>query len=419
MDKFVIQGGAKLSGTIRVNGAKNSALKILAALILSSEKCRISNFPFIEDATATLELLKFLGAKVEIDKEKRIVEVDPSQITEKELDESLVRRLRSSILLAGPMLARFGEVRMSHPGGCVIGKRPIDMFLDGFKKLGAKVEFSEDGFTLKAKKLKGAEIFFPQITVTGTEAMMMTAVLAEGKTILKNCAMEPEIPALAEYLNRCGAKISGAGTSTIEIDGVEKISGGDFYVIPDRIETGTFVIMGLLTNSKIKIENCVPEHVAAITSILQKAGADLEIGADYVITKPSKLKATSIITHEYPGFATDVQPPYTLLMTQSEGQCVIQESIFEGRLFFTDQLSTMGANIIMCDPHRVVVQGPTKLRGKKLTSPDLRAGITMVLAGMIADGTTTIENIYQIDRGYEKIEERLQKLGANIKRVKE
>jgi UDP-N-acetylglucosamine 1-carboxyvinyltransferase len=315
------------------------------------------------------------------------------------------------------MLARFGEIEMEHPGGCVIGKRPIDMFLSGFEKFGAKVEFSETGFKLKAKKLKGAEIFFSQITVTGTEAMMMTAVLAEGKTILKNCAMEPEIPALAEYLNKCGAKITGAGTSIIEVQGVEKISAGEFYVIPDRIETGTFVIMGLLTNSKIKIENCVPEHILATTSILEKAGANLEIGKDYIITNPSKLKAVSVITHEYPGFATDMQPPFTLLMTQSIGQCIIQESIFEGRLFFTDQLSTMGANIIMCDPHRVVVQGPTKLRGKKLTSPDLRAGITMVLAGMIAQGTTTIENIYQIDRGYEKIEERLQKLGASIKRI--
>ena len=358
-----------------------------------------------------------MGAKVKIDKENKIVEVDPSEISNIKLDESLVHRLRSSILLAGPMLARFGEIEMEHPGGCVIGKRPIDMFLAGFEKFGAKVEFSETGFKLKAKKLKGAEIFFSQITVTGTEAMMMTAVLAEGKTILKNCAMEPEIPALAEYLNKCGAKITGAGTSIIEVQGVEKISAGEFYVIPDRIETGTFVIMGLLTNSKIKIENCVPEHILAITSVLEKSGANLEIGKDYIITNPSKLKAVSVITHEYPGFATDIQPPFTLLMTQSKGQCVIQESIFEGRLFFTDQLSTMGADIIMCDPHRVVVQGPTKLRGKKLTSPDLRAGITMVLAGMIAQGTTTIENIYQIDRGYEKIEERLQKLGASIKRI--
>ena len=421
MDEFIIKGGAKLSGTISVNGAKNSALKILATLILSDQKCTITNFPFIEDTLCTIELLESLGAKVKINKESKTVEVDPSGIKKTSLEDNFVRRLRSSILLAGPMLARFGEVEMPHPGGCVIGKRPIDLFLDGFEKFGAKIKYDDNGFKLEAKngKLKGARIFFPQITVTGTETMMMAAVLAEGKTILQNCAMEPEIPVLAEYLNKCGAKITGAGTSTIIIDGVEKISAGEFYVIPDRIETGTFLMMGLLTKSEIKIDKCVPEHLGSAISILQKAGAKLEIGEDYIITKPSKLKAVSIVTHEYPGFVTDLQPPYTLLMTQAEGQCIIHESIFEGRLFFTDQLATMGANVIMCDPHRVVVSGPTPLRGKKLTSPDLRAGITLVLAGMIAEGTTTIENIYQIDRGYEKIEERLQKIGADIKRVKE
>jgi len=419
MEKFVIQGGSKLSGSIKVNGAKNSALKILAALILSKDKCKIHNFPFVEDTLATMELLEYLGANKVIDKEKKIVEIDPSKINQSKLEGPMVRKLRGSILLAGPILARLGEVEMEYPGGCVIGKRPINMFLDGFKKFGANIEFLKNGFKLSVKKLKGADIFFSQITVTGTEAMMITAVLAEGKTTLRNCAMEPEIPALAEYLNKCGAKIKGAGTATIEIEGVEKITGSDFYVIPDRIETGTFVIMGLLTNSKIKIEDCVPEHIGAVLETLKNAEANLEIGKDYIITNPSKIKATSIITHEYPGFATDIQPPYTLLMTQACGQCIIQESIFEGRLFFTDQLSTMGANIIMCDPHRVVVSGPTPLRAKKVASPDLRAGITLVLAGMIAQGETVIENIYQIDRGYEKIEERLQKLGANIKRIEE
>jgi UDP-N-acetylglucosamine 1-carboxyvinyltransferase len=421
MEKFVIKGGAKLSGSILVNGAKNSALKILAACVLSDKTCRILNFPFIEDTLYTIEILKDLGAKVEIDKSNRVVEIDPSTINKTDLEQTLVRKLRSSILFAGPILARFGKVKMHHPGGCVIGKRPIDMFLNGFKAMGANVKFSDDEFELTTDKkhLKGARIFFPQVTVTGTEAMMMTAVLAEGKTILENCAMEPEIPALAEYLNKCGAKIKGAGTTTIEIEGVEKISASEFKVIPDRIEAGTFVIMGLLTKSKIKIENCVPEHIRALISTLERAGAKLEVGDDYIITKPSELKAVSIVTHEYPGFVTDLQPPYTLLMTQAQGQCIIHESIFEGRLFFTDQLSTMGANVIMCDPYRVVVNGPTELHSKKLTSPDLRAGITLVLAGMVAKGTTTIENIYQIDRGYEKIEERLQKLGADVKRTSE
>ncbi len=423
LDKFVIQGQKKLFGSISVNGAKNSALKILAGLILSDEECTITNFPFIEDTMGAIDILKKLGAKVIIDKDKKIVKIDPSSIKETHLDSTLVRRLRSSILFAGPMLAKFGIVEMNHPGGCVIGKRPIDMFLGGFEKFGAKVELSDEGFKFIAnsstgeKRLSGAKIFFPQITVTGTETMMMTAVLAEGKTVLENCAMEPEILVLAEYLNKCGAKITGAGTSKIEIEGVAKISGGEFNVIPDRIEAGTFVIMGLLTNSQIRVENCIPEHLGAVLALLEKAGANFEIGDNYITTRPSKLCATSMVTHEYPGFATDLQSPYTLLMTQAEGQCIIHESIFEGRLFFTDQLVTMGANIIMCDPHRVVVNGPTQLHGKKLISPDLRAGITMVLAGMIAKGTTTIDNVFQIDRGYEKIEERLQKIGVDIKRI--
>ncbi len=419
MDKFVINGGAKLSGSISVSGAKNSALKILAATILSDQKCIINNFPFIEDTNNAIEILRNLGAAVDVDKVKKMVIVNPVGINKTSLDSLLVRKLRSSILFAGPILAKFGQVEMKHPGGCVIGKRPIDLFLDGFEKLGAEVEFIDDGFRLKAKfgKLKGTNIFFPQITVTGTETMMMTAVLAEGKTILNNCAMEPEIPALADYLNKCGAKIKGAGSHTIEIEGVEKIHGSYFDVIPDRIEAGTFVVMGLATQSEIKIENCNPEHLGAFLPILQKAGARLEVGKDYIITKPSQMKAVSVVTHEYPGFATDLQSPYTLLMTQVQNQSIVHEAIFEGRLFFTDQLNSMGANIIMCDPHRVVVNGPTKLYGKKLTSPDLRAGITMVLAGMIAEGTTTIENIYQIDRGYENIEARLQKLGVDIKRI--
>ncbi|MEI7425006.1 MAG: UDP-N-acetylglucosamine 1-carboxyvinyltransferase [Candidatus Staskawiczbacteria bacterium] len=418
-DKFVIEGQKKLSGNISVNGAKNSALKILAALVLSDKECTINNFPFIEDTIGALNILEDMGAKIEINKEKKTVKVITKSISKNKLDSLLVRRLRSSILFSGPILAKFGSVEMSYPGGCVIGRRPIDMFLDGFEKFGAKVETSEDGFKAVAKngKLKGANIFFSQVTVTGTETMMMTAILAEGKTVLENCAMEPEIPVLAEYLNKCGAKITGAGTATIEIEGVDCISGSEFYVIPDRIEAGTFVMMGLLTNSEIKIENCIPEHLMATLVVLEKAGAKLVIGKDYIITKPSKLNAVSITTHEYPGFATDLQSPYTLLMTQASGQCIIHESIFEGRLFFTDQLVTMGANIIMCDPHRVVVSGPTELRGKKLVSPDLRAGITMVLAGMVANGTTTIENIFQIDRGYENIEERLCKIGADIKRT--
>jgi UDP-N-acetylglucosamine 1-carboxyvinyltransferase len=417
-EKFIIKGGVKLSGEIRVNGAKNAALKILPAVVLCKGTTRITNFPFIEDTMRMLEMLEDLGAKIEIDREKKVVSIDSDSIGSAVLNDQLVRKLRVSILLAGPLLARFGRVETSHPGGCVIGKRPIDLFMEGFEKFGVKIVYSGDRFSLETLKggLKGAHLFFPKISVTGTEEMMMTAVLAKGKTVLENCAMEPEIPALAAYLNSCGARISGAGTPTIEIEGVDQLTGGTFEVMSDRIEAGTFVMMGLLTQSELKVTGCNPKDLGAVLPILEKAGARLEVGADYIITKPSKLKATSIVTHEYPGFATDLQPPYTLLMTQAIGQCIVHEPIFEGRLFFTDQLAAMGANIIMCDPHRVVISGPTALRGKKLVSPDLRAGITMVLAGMIAEGETVIENIYQIDRGYENIEERLRSVGVKIER---
>lgn len=418
--KFKIQGGRELKGEIRVNGAKNSALKILASVVLTDQEITIKNFPFIEDTQRMLELLEKLGAKIDKNKKEKQIKIDPSGIKDGKLKGKLVKKLRASILLVGPLLARFGEVDMTYPGGCVIGKRPIDIFLDGFEKLGAKIDWNDEGFKVfsNKSKLTGATIFFPKITVTGTEALMMTAVLAEGKTVLKNCAMEPEIKSLADYLNKNGAKISGAGTPTMIIEGVDKISAGTFEVIPDRIETGTFVMMGLACKSEITITNCVPDHLGAILPVLKKAGANLEIGEDFIKVKKGKpLKAVSISTHEYPGFATDLQPPYTLLMTQAEGISLVHETIFEGRLFFTDQLNTMGSAIVMCDPHRVVISGPTGLYGKTLTSPDLRAGITMVLAGMIAFGETTIENIYQIDRGYENIDERLNLLGASIERV--
>ncbi len=418
--KFKIQGGHKLAGEIKVNGAKNSALKILASAVLTDQKITVKNFPFIEDTERMLELLVELGAKIEKNKKEKQIQIDSSGIKSGDLKSELVKKLRASILLVGPLLARFGKVRMIYPGGCVIGKRPIDIFLDGFEKLGARIEWNDEGFEVVSNKSKlvGTAIFFPKITVTGTEALMMTAVLAKGKTVLNNCAMEPEIKSLADYLNKNGAKIIGAGTPTIIIEGVDKISAGIFEVIPDRIETGTFVIMGLLSKSEIVVKNCIPDHLGALLPVLKKSGANLEIGQDFIKVKKTKtLKAVSISTHEYPGFATDLQPPYTLLMTQAKGLSLIHETIFEGRLFFTDQLNTMGAAIVMCDPHRVVISGPTGLYGKTLTSPDLRAGITMVLAGMIAFGETTIENIYQIDRGYENIDERLNNLGASIKRI--
>lgn len=416
MSYFEIIGGKRLNGEIEVRGAKNAALKAVAAALLSRERWTITNFPLIEDTKRILEMVELLGAKVKCGKGK--VEIQASGIGTSRLDDNLTKKLRASIILAGPVLARTGKVRMHHPGGCVIGKRPIDMFLDGFQKFGASVKWSNSHFELKAKKLRGAKIFFPKITVTGTETMMITAVLAEGETVLENAAMEPEIPMLAEYLNKCGAKISGAGTPTIRIKGVKRIRGGKLDLIPDRIEAGTFAILAALAGGKIKIKKCNPNHIRAFLVSLEKAGVKIEEKKnELIVWGTKKLKPVNIATHEYPGFATDLQPPFTLLMTQAKGSSLIHDSIFEGRLMFTDALNLMGACIVMNDPHRVTVTGPTALVGRKIASPDLRAGITLLLAGLIAKGKTKIENIYQIDRGYEKIEERLQKLGAEIKRI--
>ncbi|MDI6778273.1 MAG: UDP-N-acetylglucosamine 1-carboxyvinyltransferase [Patescibacteria group bacterium] len=419
MSYFEIIGGKKLNGEIEVRGAKNAALKAVAAALLSREKWTITNFPFIEDTNRILEMVENLGVKVA--RGSNQVEIQAKSIQKNSLDKNLTKKLRASIILAGPMLARTGKVEMYHPGGCVIGRRPIDMFLDGFQKFGAKIKWQDGHFRMSAAKLAGAKIFFPKITVTGTETMMIAAVLAEGETILENAAMEPEIPALADFLNKCGAKITGAGTPIIRIKGIGrngKIRGGKMELIPDRIETGTFAILGAICGGKIKIKKCNPNHVRAFLVNLSKAGVKFEEKKnELVIWGAKSLKAINVSTHEYPGFATDLQPPFTLLMTQAKGSSLIHDSIFDGRLIFTDILNTMGSRITMNDPHRVTVNGPTDLHGKKIASPDLRAGITLVLAGLIAKRKTKIENIYQIDRGYERIEERLRKLGAEIKRI--
>lgn len=416
MEKYIINGGKKLSGEISVCGAKNLALKIFPAALLSAEPILIKNVPEIEDMQRLIELMQDLGATITRQAKGEYL-ISTKEVTKTKLRPDLVHWLRSSIMLAGPMLARFGEVTLTHPGGCVIGQRPIDLFLEGFQKMGAKMIDGGSEYTLKAKKLQGAKIILPKISVTVTENLMMAATLAEGVTEIKNAAMEPEIVALADYLNYQGAKIKGAGTPVIIIEGVKSLSAGEFTIIPDRIETGTLTILGLMTQSQIKITNCNPEHIENLLYTLDKAGAKLEIGPDYIVTFPSQLKGASIVTHEYPGFPTDLQAPFTVLMTQAKGISLIHETIFEGRLFYTDILNQMGANIIMCDPHRVVVNGPTQLYGRRVVSPDLRAGISLVLAALASQGTATIENIYQINRGYENIVSRLQSLGADIKQI--
>ncbi len=419
MAKFIITGGHKLSGEIAVCGAKNSALKIIPAAILSEKSITIKNLPKIEDVDRSLELLESLGA--ETTHFKNGVTINTKKIKTTELEQKMADKFRGSIMFVGPMLARFGEVKFPHPGGCVIGAggRPIDLFIEGYKAFGAEInEVSGRFYHIKAKKLKPANYFFPLVSVTATESMLMTASIIPGKTILKNCAMEPEIEALAEYLNKQGAKIKGAGSPIITIEGTKKLKGGIFNVIPDRIETGSFAILAAAANSEIKITKCNPEHIMTLLSIFKKIGVNFETGKDWIqIKKSGRLSASDIKTHEYPGFATDLQSPYVVLMTQVHGSSMIHETIYDRRLIWTDMLSQMGANITMCDPHRILVQGPTKLYGKRLISPDLRAGIALVIAGLIAEGQTEIDNIYQIDRGYESLDLRLKKLGAVIERV--
>lgn len=418
MPKFIINGQKPLSGEIKVKGAKNLALKLIPASILSAEPIIISNLPQIEDINKSLQLIEEIGFKLSFKNSDVVIET--GKVKSIELPDKLADKFRTSIMFVGPLLARFKKVKFPHPGGCVIGAggRPIDLFLDGFTSMGAKLKISDRYYFLEAPKLKGTDFFFPKISVTGTESLMMTACLAEGRTILRNCAMEPEIKYLADYLNRNGAKISGAGTSTIIIDGVKKMGAGKIKIMPDRIETGSFAIMAAATNSEILIKNCEPEHISVLLAIFERIGVNFETGKDWIQIKKSKgISAYSIQTHEYPGFPTDLQSPYTVLMTQAKGMSLIHETIYDRRLIWTDMLSQMGANITMCDPHRVVVMGPTKLYAKKLISPDIRAGIGLIIAALIAKGTTEIDNIYQIDRGYEKIDERLKKLGADIVRV--
>jgi len=417
--KFIIHGGKKLSGEIKVAGAKNSVLKAMAASLLFAKPINITNVPIIEDVLRMRELLEDLGATVEAG--DKMLQIDPTTVKENKLKKEIAERFRASVVLVGPLLARTGKATFPHPGGCVIGKRPIDVFLDGWKSMGAKIKENKYGFEISAKKLKGADFTFRVVSVTGTETLMMTAVMANGKTILRNSAMEPEIPALAKFLNDSGAKISGAGTPTIEIIG----TGGRFLhakrpfeVIPDRIEAGSFLILGAVLGKKIKIINCNPGHITALIAALKDAGVSLEIGENWIsVSSPRKLKPTNIQTREYPGFPTDLQAPFTILMTQAEGESIIFETIFEGRFGYVEELRRMGAKIFLSDHHRILVRGPAHLRGREIESPDLRAGLAFVVAALLAKGESKISNIYQIDRGYERIDERLKKLGADIERV--
>ncbi len=425
-----LDGEKTLKGEITVNAAKNAVLKAMISSVLFEDEMTLVDVPNIEDVHTTADILEDLGITVKMHKEgSRIsytfkVNGDASTSLNKEIS----KKIRASIVFTGPILSRFGKVTFPHPGGDVIGARPIDIFLNGFEKFGAEVTHKDGNYELKAKgnKLKGADIFFEKMTHTGTETMMMTAVLAEGKTILKNCAMEPEVKDLADFLNNCGAHISGAGTSTIEIEGGDPLraNGREHRVIPDRLEAGSFLIFGALCADELVINNCNPSHLESLIELLRKSGVSIDTEVDRIILKngskkPNKdLKAVDIKTHEYPGFATDLQAPMVVYATQVSGESLVHETIFEGRLNYTDDLVRMGADIIMWDSHRAQVKGPAQLTGRSLGSPDIRAGLAYVIAASVAKGNSLINNVYHIDRGYERIEERLKNLGLDITRTK-
>jgi UDP-N-acetylglucosamine 1-carboxyvinyltransferase len=427
---FTIKGSAgkrTLEGEIAVVGAKNAALKAIAAAVLFKTPLTLTNVPHIEDVSRMLDIICEMGGTTAF--ADHHVTVDTRKLNSTTITPEIAKRLRASIVLTGPILARFGRVEFPHPGGCVIGERPIDLFIEGFTKMGATVKHVGKFYDIHAPKggLSGGEIFFRVASVTGTETFMMAAVLANGTTTIKNAAMEPEIVWLAELLNAGGASISGAGTPVITIKGNGKgkvllmQKGNAFQVIPDRIEAGSFLILGALAAKKLTIKNVVPLHLESLIELLEYTGTNVTYGKDWITIvsplKPKKLRAVSIRTHEYPGFPTDLQAPMMIYLTQALGESLVFETIFEGRLNYTESLNRMGANITMMDPHRVLVRGATKLSGRRLESPDLRAGLAFVIAAAIAEGKSAIHNVYNIDRGYERIEERLRGIGMYIERV--
>lgn len=417
MPEFIVEGGGTLLGELPVVGAKNLALKAIAATLLTGESTHLTNVPEIEDVKRQFEIITAVGAKVQ-----RVgpgaYDVSTSNVNTGVLPRELVNKLRASIVLTGPLLARFGEVELSHPGGCKIGRRPIDLFLRGFKALGAQVSGAGEGvYRIQAQALKGTRIVFPVVSVTATETMLLAAVLAKGTTELVNTPLEPELAALADYLNAHGARIQGAGTSVIHIEGVAKLSAGDFAMIPDRIEAGTFIALALATKSELAITKCEPSHLEVPLALWREMGAEFQIGKSSILVRKAKdLRAVNVTTHEYPGFVTDLQSSMTVLLTQAQGHSLVHETIFEGRLFFTDILNQMGADITLCDPHRAIVHGPTTLDGRTIETPDARAGLALLTAALVAQGKSTIKNIYPIDRGYERLDERLRAVGAKVER---
>lgn len=416
MDKLIITGGGPLDGEVRISGAKNAALPILAATLLASKPVMVRNVPHLHDITTTMELLGRLGVELVVD-ERLNVEINPTTINNFVAPYELVRTMRASILVLGPMLARYGTSDVSLPGGCAIGSRPVNLHIQGLRAMGADIEVEGGYIRARADRLKGARLFLDMVTVTGTENLLMAATLAEGTTIIENAAREPEVVDLANFLNSMGAKISGHGTDMITIEGVEELGGTDYNILPDRIETGTYLVGAAISGGRVKVKDTQPDLLDSVLSKLQEAGGKLTMGEDWIELdmEGHRPKAVDIHTAPYPAFPTDMQAQFTVLNAVAEGAATISETVFENRFMHVQELVRMGANIRV-EGNMAIINGVEKLQSAPVMATDLRASASLVLAGLVAEGETVVDRIYHIDRGYECIEEKLQQLGAQIRR---
>ncbi len=418
MAKILINGGSPLEGQVWISGAKNAVLPILVASVLGETPSRVSNVPHLQDVTTTMELLGRMGASLSLG-DRMQVEIDPSGIDHFEAPYDLVKTMRASILVLGPLLARYGKAIVSLPGGCAIGSRPVNLHLRGLQQMGAEVAVRNGNIEASASRLKGARIVMDTVTVTGTENLLMAATLAEGTTVLENAAQEPEVEDLADFLNAMGARISGAGTTMITVEGVERLNGAEYSVLPDRIETGTYLVAAAMTGGKVRCTRARPEHLDAVLDKLRETGAEISTGDDWIELdmQGRRPKAVDVTTSPYPAFPTDMQAQFTALNTIAEGTGVITETVFENRFMHVQELQRLGADIKL-KGNTAIVRGVRRLTGAPIMATDLRASASLVLAGLVAEGETAVDRVYHIDRGYELIEEKLSALGARISRTK-
>jgi UDP-N-acetylglucosamine 1-carboxyvinyltransferase len=417
MDKLLISGGPPLQGDVRISGAKNAALPILTASLLADEPVNIGNVPHLHDVTTMMELLGRMGARLVVDERMR-VEVDPSGLRDFVAPYELVKTMRASILVLGPLVARFGRADVSLPGGCAIGSRPVNLHIDGLRRMGAEIRVENGYIRARAGRLRGAQIVMDLVTVTGTENLMMAAALADGETVLENAAREPEVVDLARCLNAMGAKIRGAGTDTIVVEGVDRLGGADYQVLPDRIETGTFLVAGAISGGAVRARDTDPHLLDAVLEKLREAGADIETGEDWIALDMHGRRplAVDIHTAPHPAFPTDMQAQFCALNAVAEGVGTITEAVFENRFMHVLEMQRMGADIRL-EGNTAICTGVDRLTGAPVMATDLRASASLVLAGLVAEGDTLVDRIYHIDRGYQNIEEKLSGLGAQIRRV--